>query len=88
MTITITLPPAKLEELQAEAAATGKDVETVVRDAVEARLARRRQTFAEVLKPIHDAIDASGMTGEQAEAFFDEQLAQMRTERRSGQAQP
>ena len=66
MTITIKLPPAKLELLQAEAAATGKDVETVVRDAVDARLARRQQTFAGVLKPIHDAVAASGMTPEEA----------------------
>jgi hypothetical protein len=83
MTITINLPPGKLEELQAEAAATGKDVETVVRDAVDARLARRKQTFADVLKPIHEAIDASGMTPEQAETFFDQQLAELRAERRS-----
>ena len=88
MTITINLPPATLEQLQAEAQATGKDVETVVRDAVDTRLARRKQTFAEVLKPIHDAVDASGMTPEEAEAFFDQQLSEMRAERRSGKAQP
>ena len=88
MTITINLPPAKLKLLEAEAAATGKDIETVVRDAVDARLARRQQTFADVLKPIHDAIEASGMTPEQAEAFFDQQLSTMRAERRPGQPRP
>jgi hypothetical protein len=87
MTITIDLPRAKLEELQAEAAATGKDVETVVRDAVEARLARRKQTFAEVLKPIHDAVEASGTTEEEATRLLDNALQDVRAERRSGKAQ-
>ena len=31
MTITVNLPPATIEELKAEAAATGKDVEKLVR---------------------------------------------------------
>jgi len=88
MTITINLPPAKVEELQAEAAATGKDVETFVRDAVDARLARRKRTFAEVLKPIHDAVEASGLSEERATGLFDQALADVRAQRRSGQAQP
>ncbi len=88
MTITINLPPAKVEELQAEAEATGKDVETVVRDAVDARLARRKRTFAEVLKPIHDAVDASGLSEEETTGLFDQALADVRAQRRSGQAQP
>lgn len=88
MTITINLPPATLDQLKAEAEATGKDVETVVRDALDARLARRKRTFAEILKPIHDAVDASGMSPEEAEAFFDQQLLEMRAERRSSQAKP
>ena len=86
MTITIDLPPAKLEELQVEAAATGKDVETVVRDAVDARLARHKLTFAEVLNPIHDAVEASGMTEEEATGLLDKALKNVRAERRSGQA--
>jgi len=87
MTITINLPEAKLEELRAEAEATGKDVETVVRDAVDARLARRKRTFAEVLKPIHDAIEASGMNEGQVTELFDKALKDVRAERRSSQAQ-
>ena len=88
MTITINLPPAKLELLQAEAQATGKDVETVVRDAVDARLARRKQTFAEVLKPIHDAVEASGLNEEEVNGLLDQALQDVRAERRSSQAQP
>jgi predicted transcriptional regulator len=59
MTVTIDLPPTMLERLRAEATATGKDIPTIVREAVEARFARRRQTFADILKPIHDEADAS-----------------------------
>ena len=88
MTITFDLPPAKLEQLRAEAQATGKDVETVVRDAVDARLARRQQTFAAVLKPIHDAVEASGMNEEEVNGLLDKTLKQVRAERRSNQAQP
>ena len=87
MTITINIPPAKLEQLQAEAQATGKDVETVVRDAVDARLARRKRTFAEVLKPIQEAVEASDMSEEEVNSLLDRELKDVRVERRSGQAE-
>jgi len=88
MTLTINLSPAMLEQLKAEAEATGKDVETVVRDALDARLARRKQTFAEVLKPIHDAVKESGLSEEEVNGLIDEAVKQVRAERRSGQAKP
>ena len=87
MTITINLPPATVEQLKAEAQATGKDIETVVREAVDAKLARRKQTFAEVLKPIHDAVEASGMSEEQVDALLDQELKAVRAERRSARDQ-
>lgn len=86
MTITINLPPATLDQLKAEAQATGKDVETVVREAVEARLAFRQKTFAEVLKPIHDAVEASGMSEEAVEELIDQELQAVRAARRSDRA--
>ncbi len=82
MTLTIDLPPATLEQLKAEAAATGKDVQTVVREAVEARFARRRQTFADILKPIHDEVEASGVSEEELEKLVDEAVADARAQRR------
>jgi predicted transcriptional regulator len=88
MTITINLPPATLEQLKAEAQATGKDVETVVREAVETKLARRKQTFAEILKPVHDAIEASGMSEEEVESLVDKELKAVRAQRPSPRAQP
>ncbi len=88
MTLTINLPPATLAQIKAEAQATGKDVETFVLEAVESKLARRRQTFAEILKPIHDAVEASGMSEQEVESLIDEELKAARAERRSTRTQP
>lgn len=88
MTLTINLPPATFEQLKAEAEATGKDIETVVREAVESKLARRKQTFAQTLKPLHDAVEASGMSEEKVETLVDKELADVRAERRSARTQP
>lgn len=88
MTITINLPPATLEQLKAEAQATGKDVDTVVREAVEAKLARRKQTFAEILKPVHDAVEASGMSEEEVNGLLEQELKAVRAERRSARSKP
>ena len=83
MTITINLPPATLDQLKAEAQATGKDVETVAREAVEMKMALSHLSIREVLRPINEAIAASGMTPEEAEAFFEQELSAMRAERKS-----
>jgi predicted transcriptional regulator len=88
MTITVNLPPATIEQLEAEAAATGKDVEKLVREAVQTKLARRKLTFAEILKPIHDAVDESGMSEEEVQALLDKELKAVRKERRSSQGKP
>lgn len=81
MTLTIDLPPATLEKLKAEAAATGKDIQTVLRETVEARFASRRATFAEILKPIHDQVEASGATEKELEELVDQAVAQTRAVR-------
>jgi len=83
MTITVNLTPAIIEALEAEAEATGKDIETLVRKAVQTKLARRKRTFAEILKPIHDAVDESGMSEEAVEALLDKELKAVRKDRRS-----
>jgi hypothetical protein len=81
MTLTIDLPPATLKQLEAEAAATGKDIQTVVRDAVEARFAQRRQTFADILKPIHDQVEASGVNDRELDELVDQAVADARGQR-------
>lgn len=87
MTLTINLPLATLEQLEAEARATGKDVETVVREAVDSKLARRKQTFAQVLKPIHDAVEASALSESEVDALVEKELNDVRAERRSARAE-
>jgi hypothetical protein len=83
MLTTINLPPATLSRLQAEAEKSGKDIDTFVTEAVEARIALARVSLQDVLRPIHEAIAASGTTPEEAEAFFEQELSAMRAERRS-----
>jgi hypothetical protein len=74
MTIKVDFPPAVLERLEAAAQASGKDVETFVREVVEQKLARRQKTFAEVLKPIHDAVDASGLSEQDVDQLLESEL--------------
>ena len=59
-----------------------------MREAVQTKLARRKQTFAEVLKPIHDAVDESGMSEEEVQALLDKELKAIRKDRRSSQGKP
>ena len=81
MTIKVDFPPATLERLQAEAEASGKDVETFVQEAVEQKLARRKRTLAEVLQPIRDAVAASGMSDEEVNALLERELRAVRAAR-------
>jgi hypothetical protein len=87
MTVTIDLPPATLTRLQAEAQASGKDLDTFVTEAIEARLARRSRVFSEVLKPIHDAVRAGGLSDADVESLLDQELKAQRAERRSSSPQ-
>jgi hypothetical protein len=83
MTVTIHLPQAMLDRAQAEAQASGEDLDTFVKEAIAARLARRKRPLAEVLKPIHDAIDASGLSEVQVEGLLEQELKAHRSERHS-----
>ena len=83
MTIMIDFPPATLQQLKAEAEAAGKDIETFVREAVDAKLARRRRTFAEILKPIHDAALASGMSQEELDKLAEQAVTEARAARKA-----
>jgi hypothetical protein len=88
MTITIDFPPATLERLRTEAHAAGKDIETFVREAIEQKLARRQKTFAEILTPIHTAVDASGMSAQEVDELLESELKAERAERRTKRHQP
>ena len=81
MTITINFPPATIEKLQAQAAASGKDVETLVKEAVEANLAVSGLSFREILQPIHDEIEASGTSDEEADTLAESAVVEGRAGR-------
>jgi hypothetical protein len=78
----IDFPLATLARLKAEAEATGKDIQTVVREAVEARFTRRRQALAEMLKPIHDETETSGIGEKELERLVDQAVADARAEQK------
>jgi hypothetical protein len=83
MTITINFPPATIEKLQAQARASGKDVETLVKEAVEANLVVSGLSFREILKPIHDEVEASGMSEEEVNALAESAVAEARAARKT-----
>lgn len=52
MTITISLPPATEERLRAQSEATGKNIGTLVVEAVEARLSLAQLRLRDILAPV------------------------------------
>lgn len=86
MTITIDLSPDTERRLLAHASATGKDVNTLVREAVEEKLQTAPPTFAEILAPVHDDFRMSGMTEAELDALLVGELATARKERRDRQS--
>ena len=83
MTITINFPPATIEKLQAQAAASGKDVETLVKEAVEAKLVVSGLSFRDILKPVHDDIEANGMSEEDVNTLAETAVAEARAARKT-----
>jgi hypothetical protein len=81
MTVTIDFPPETEQKLLARAAATGKDVATLVREAVEEKLRTALPPFAEILAPVHEDVRQSGLTQEELDALLDGALAETRRER-------
>jgi len=83
MTITIDLPPATEEQLRAQAKATGKNISTLVLEAVQARLALAQLQFKDILAPVHGDFARSGMTDHDLDALLEDSLEKVRSERRS-----
>jgi hypothetical protein len=83
MTITIDLPPATEEQLRAQAEATGKNISTLIVEAVEARLALAQLRFKDILAPVHAEFRSSGMTENEFTTLLEDSLEEARTERRS-----
>lgn len=88
MTITVNFPEATIEKLQAQAAASGKDVETFVREAVEGKLAISGLSLREVLEPIHRQVEESGLSQEELDALAAQAVAETRSARKASRTQP
>jgi hypothetical protein len=88
MTITINLPPATEDRLRAQAEATGKDLGTLVVEAVEARLALTQPSLRDILAPVHEDFRKSGMTEAELDSFLQASLAKGRSERESAPGTP
>jgi len=70
MTLSVPITTRFEAKLRKRAAASGKDVVTFVREAVEEKLGQD-ETFAEILAPVHDAFRASGMSEPRAMELFE-----------------
>src|SRR5438128_288232 len=78
MTITIHFSADMERKLLARAAATGKAVDALVREAVEETLQQALPSFQEILAPIHDDFRKSGMTEGELDTLLKDTLAQVR----------
>ncbi|HUY33171.1 MAG TPA: hypothetical protein VMV69_10345 [Pirellulales bacterium] len=88
MTITINLPPATEERLRAQAEATGKNISTLVVEAVEARLSLAQLSLRDILGPVHADLQRSGMTEAELDTLLEDSLEKARSERRSAPGSP
>jgi hypothetical protein len=86
MTITITFPPATEERLRAQSEATGKNISTLVVEAVEARLSLTQTSLRDILAPAHADFNSSGMTVDELETLLQKSLDESRSERKSASA--
>jgi hypothetical protein len=85
MTLTISLPSATVEKLQAHAAACGTDVDTLVREAVEAKLAVGGASLRDIMAPVHEDYRKSGLSEDDLDRLIQEALADARAAKRSNQ---
>ena len=82
MTITIQFSAEVEKQLLARAAATGKPVDALVREAVEEKLQQALPSFQEILAPVHDDFRKSGLTESELDSLLQEALTEVRSERR------
>ena len=86
MTISITLTPDQERKLEVIARRNGKDPSAYVNEVVTAYLngveSRGEKTFEEILAPIWEGWQQSGMTEEEIDDLFTQELQEVRKERR------
>jgi len=90
MTISITLTPDQERKLEAIARSTGKDPSVYVNDMVATYLngieSKGEKTFEEILAPVWEGWRQSGMTEEETDGLFRQELEEVRRERRQRKA--
>jgi hypothetical protein len=69
--VTIDLPPELEKALRQQAARNGQDVSAFVLQAVQEKIAKAR-TFDEICAPFAQAVEASRITDEEFDRFFEE----------------
>lgn len=84
MTLTIDLPPELDEALRQHAARSDQDVSAFIVQAVREKIAKAH-TFDEICAPFAQAVEASGMTDEQLDRFFEEARDEVWREKQGGQ---
>ncbi len=86
MTITVHFSAEVEKKLLARAAATGKPVDALVREAVEEKLQQAPPSFQEILAPVHEDYRKSGLTEGELDKLLRDELTAARSERHGGQA--
>ena len=81
MTITITLPPTTEQRLRQQAQATGKDINTLIVEAIEARLTLAQLRLRDILAPVHEDFRKSGMSQIEIDARLGDALAEVRSKK-------
>ena len=84
MPLTIELPPEMEQRLREETNRTGQDVTSFVLDAVREKM-HRAVKVAEVCGPFARAVEASGMTNDEFDQFFEQVRDEVWQAKQTGQ---
>ncbi len=76
MTLTIALPPELEKTLQQHAERSGQDVSSFVLQAVKEKIAKSR-TFDDICAPFAEAVQATGISDDEFDQFFEEARAEV-----------
>jgi hypothetical protein len=83
MSITIDFPPATERRLRAQVAATGKDLNTLVVEAVDARLSIAGMNLRTILEPVHEDFRRNNLSEPELDDLLKEGLSESRSERKA-----
>jgi predicted transcriptional regulator len=86
MTLTINLSSETERKLLAHATATGKDVHTLVEEAIAEKI-RRLPTFDEIFAPLRQEVQASGIGDEELDGLLEQAREEVWQEKKAKQSQ-